>query len=144
MIHLQIDEKLERVWRCKALTSAIQVFRRERSADLWTKDRLVTSSSSGPNYYLEVILADRILCCWIDSRIEVEDVTGIDTKAKTIQLKAGDTIPTRTADRAPNEKEREFIQQERLIESNNAIAAALNTANKQPAMPDHKSLASPK
>ncbi len=143
MILLQIDDNEERVWSCKALTSAIQVFRRERSADWWTKDRLVTSHSSGPNYYLEVVLTDRVLICWTDSRVEVANVVGVDTKAKTIQLKVGDPVPARITDRTPTDKEREFIQQERLIESNNAIATALNASNKQPARQREESLPPP-
>ncbi len=143
MILLQIDDKTEQVWRFKASSMGIQTFRKERSADFWTKDRLVISHSSGPDYYLEVVLTDRVLICWTDSRVEVADVAGVDTRAETIQLKAGDTIPTRIRDRAPNEKEHEFIQQERLIESNNAIAAALSESNKKPARQDEELLSPP-
>jgi hypothetical protein len=143
MILLQIDGKNEPVWRCQALSSSIQTFRRVRSMDLGTPDRLVTSFSSGPNYYLEVVLTGRILSCWTDSRVEEADVAGIDTKAKTIQLKGGDIVPTRITDRRPTDKEQKLIQRERLIESNNAIAAALNAANKQPATLNQEPVSTP-
>ncbi len=132
MTFLKIDGKTEQVWRCQASSSSIHAFRRVRSLDLGTPDRLVTSFSSGPNYYLEVVLTGRILVCWIDSHIEAADVDEIDTVGKLLYLKTGDPVPCRITDRRPTDKEQEFIQQERLIESNNAIAAALSAVHTQP------------
>lgn len=95
-------------------------------------DKLVPSSSSGPSYHLEFVLADRILICWTASLIEAADVEEIDTVVKLLYLKSGDAIPCRITDRKPNDQEREFIQQERLIESNHAIAAAISAAHQPP------------
>jgi hypothetical protein len=143
MTFLKIDGKTEQVWRCQALCSFIQSFRRVRSLDWGTPDRLVTSSSCGPDYYLEVVLTERILLCWTDSRIEAENVDEIDTVVKLLYLKTGDPVPCRITDRRPTDKEQEFIQQERLIESNNAIAAALSAVHKKPAKQDQKPLSPP-
>jgi hypothetical protein len=132
MTLLQIDGKTEKVWRCQTLSSSFHAFRRVRSIFLETPDRLVTSFSSGPNYYLEVVLTGRILICWTDSHIEAADVDEIDTVVKLLYLKTGDPVPCRITDRTPTDKEQEFIQQERLIDSNNAIAAALSAVHTQP------------
>lgn len=114
MTLLQIDNKTEQAWRCQARSSGFQAFRRDRSG-FGTPDRLEMSFSSGPHYYLEVVLTERILVCGTDLRIEAADVSGIDTAAKTLQIKTGATVPCRITDRSPNDKEQEFIQQERLI-----------------------------
>ncbi|SRR6266496_617268 len=130
---IEIDGKTESVWRCKALSLSFETFRRVRSADFGTPDSVETSFSGGPHYSLEVLLTDRILVCWTGSPIEEADVARINTTAKTIQLKTGDVVPCSITDRKLTSAEQEFIQKERLIESNNAIAAGLNTVNKKPA-----------
>ena len=129
---IEIDGKTESVWRCKALSLSFETFRRVRSADFGTPDSVETSFSGGPHYSLEVLLTGRILVCWTGSPIEEADVARINTTTKTIQLKTGDILPCRITDRTPTSAEQEFIQNERLIESNNAIAAGLNTVNKKP------------
>ena len=132
MTLLQIDNKTEQVWRCEVRTSGFAALRRVRSLHWGTPDKFVPSFSRGPSYHLEVVLTDRILICWTDSRIEAADVDEIDTVAKLLYLKTGDPVPCRITDRKPNDKEQEFIQQERLIESNSAIAAALGAVHMQP------------
>lgn len=77
-------------------------------------------------------MTGRILICWIDSHIEAANVDEIDTVIKLLYLKTGNAVPCRITDRRPSDKEQEFIQQERLIESNNAIAAALSAVHEQP------------
>ena len=140
---IEIDGKTEQVWRCQASSSSIHAFRRVRSLDWGTPDRLVTSFSSGPNYYLEVVLTGRILVCWTDSPIDASKVAGINTLAKTIELTSGESVSSRITDRSPTDKEQEFIQQERLIESNNAIAAVLSAVHKKPAKQDQEPLLPP-
>jgi hypothetical protein len=128
---IEIDGKTESAWRCRALSSSIETFRRVRSLDFGTPDRVETSFSSGASYYLEVLLADRVLTCWTDLRIGAADVAGINTTAKTLQLKTGDVVSCSITDRTPTSVEQEFVQNERLIESNSAIAAGLNTLSKK-------------
>ncbi len=122
---IEINGKNEPAWRCQSLSSSIATFRRVRPGEWATRTRLETSFSSGPHYYLEVVLTDRILVCWTDSRVEASDVAGINTTAKIIQMKDGGAVVCRITDRRPTQKENDFIQHERLIESNNAIAAGL-------------------
>lgn len=121
MIVLQIDNSAEPVWRCESHTSSPPVtFRRNRYADLATPDRIEKRVHGVVSYYLEVFLTERVLICWTDSPIKASEVSEINTVKNIIQLKTGNSVRCVITDRKPNPKEREFIQQERLIESNYA------------------------
>ncbi len=81
-------------------------------------------------------MLDRLLLCWTGTRrIEVADVEAIDTLVKLLYLKSGDAIPCRITQRPPNAQERAFIQSERWIASNHALAAALTTTPPPQAAP---------
>jgi hypothetical protein len=130
---IEINGQNETAWRCEAHTHSPPVtFRRVRYADFGTPDRLETKDHGTTSYYLEVILTGRVLVCWTDSPVEASIVSGIDTAAQVIQLKTGDSIFCRITDRKPLDKEQEFIQQERVIESNSAIAAGLKALHEKP------------
>ncbi|MBE0542274.1 MAG: hypothetical protein IH623_12885 [Verrucomicrobia bacterium] len=121
---LRINSKNEQVWRCESLTSFPPVtIRRVRYADLGTPDRNERTVHGRTSYYLEVFLTGRVLVCWTDAPVEASTVLGIDTVAQTILLTTGDSIHCRITDRKPTDKEQEFIQQERLIDSNYARPA---------------------
>jgi hypothetical protein len=92
---------------------------------------------------LEFVLTGRILICWTASRIEAADVEEIDTVVKLLYLKSGDAIPCRITVRQPDDQVKEFIQQERLIESNHAIAAAISAAHQPPEKKAQPALAPP-
>ena len=86
-------------------------------------------SGTGPTFYCEFLLTDRVLRCWTGTRrIEAADVEEIDTVVKLLYLKSGDPIPCRITQRPPNAPEQAFIQSERLIASHHALAVALSTA----------------
>jgi hypothetical protein len=121
MILLQINNETEPAWRCQARVYPAPVtFRRIRYPDFGTPDRLEETVHGKTSYYLEVFLTGRVLVCWTDAPVEASTVSGIDTIAQTIRLTRGDTVSCRITDREPTDKEQEFIQQERLIDSNYA------------------------
>jgi hypothetical protein len=130
---IQINGQNEAAWRCESLTYFPPVtFRRVRYADFGSPDTIERTVHGKTSYYLEVFLTGRVLVCWTDVPVEASTVSGINTMAQAIQLKTGESVPSRITDRKPIAKEQEFIQQERLIESNNAIAAGLNATHKKP------------
>lgn len=136
---LRINSKIEQVWRCESPVT----FHRVRYADLGTPDRIERTVHGKTSYYLEVFLTGRVLVCWTDSPVEASTVSGIDTTAQTILLTTGDSVPCRITDRKPTDKEQEFIQQERLIESNNAMAGGLGALSQKPAKPSQEPLSPP-
>ena len=144
MTQLPIDHQLEAVWRGQTRSSGITTFRRSPSTDWYSPSRLVPSFSSGSGFYCEFLLTDRVLRCWTGARrIEAAGVEEIDTVVKLLYLKSGDAIPCRITQRPPNAAEQAFIQSERLITSNHAVAAALSTARPQPEKPEPTVLAPP-
>lgn len=129
---IKIAGQNEPAWRCEAHTYFPPVtFQRIRSLDWGTPDRIERTVHGKTSYYLEVFLTGRILVCWTDSPVAGPTVSGIDTSAQVIELKTGDTIFCRITERKPNDKEQEFIHQERMIEANNAIAAGLHALHQK-------------
>jgi hypothetical protein len=150
MTRLLIDRQLEDVWRGQTKSFGFAGLSQAPSRDWFSPGRWVASPDSGsaPTFCLEFVLTERVLLCWTDTRrLEAADVEEIDTVVKLLYLKSGDAIPCRISERRLNEKENEFILQERLIASNLAIAAALGATRPQPSLeletPEPPTLAPP-
>ena len=144
MARLPIDNQLLDVWRSQTRSFGIMISLRTPSADWFSPGRLVPTSGGGPTFYCEFLLTNRVLLCWTGTqRIEASDVEEIDTVVKLLYLKSGDAIPCRITQRQQNAEEQAFIQSERLITSNHAVAAALSTARPQPEKPEPTVLAPP-
>lgn len=133
MTLIEIDSKSEPIWRCEARTYFPPVtFRRVRFGDLGTPDRLEKTVHGEISYYLEMLLTDRVLLCWTDSRIEAGDVESVDTASCTLRKKSGEGVTTRVSQREFTNAEIQFVQNERLItavsQSAEAQAAVSATA----------------
>jgi hypothetical protein len=132
MTVLQIDGRTETAWRCELRTMfPPMTFERERSVE--GPDSLMTTVYGRVTYYLEVLLTSQVLQCWTPEHFEASQLTGIDTKGKTLKLVSGKCPITGFGERALTAQEQTFVQQERLIESNNAIAASLRARKPRPA-----------
>jgi hypothetical protein len=133
MTLLQIDHHPEPAWRCESRTVLPPMtFGRVRSAEYGAPDQKVTRVYGRTAYCVEVVLTGKILVCWTDSPVAATKLAGINTAAKTLTLTSGEHVSTQITERSPTDKEQAFIQHERLIESNLAVAAGLRAAHSEP------------
>ncbi|MDR3457104.1 MAG: hypothetical protein P4N60_06630 [Verrucomicrobiae bacterium] len=116
---IEIDGKMETVWRCRVLVSWRLAGIFPFGGGDWAESRRtgsLTADQVPRDHLLEILLTAEVwLCATGATAVAAGEVVAVDTVAGTVRLKSGAVVTAKISRREHFAGEAQFVQSERLI-----------------------------
>jgi len=145
VFRIAVDKRMVAVWRHQARLRSNRCWLIGEKTTFVRPAMLDHPTASGPRIVMqtwkeqagwELWTDTESLELWPDQPVGIADIAGVDTTAQCITIKTDASILAEVYRRPLTDDEFSMVQQERLIESNNAVVARLSAAHQQSDKPD--------